>query len=91
PARRSRAIASRRTIPASSRACGSTSRSRTAPSVRALEAALDALEADHDFLLAGNVFTPELIDTWIGYKREHEIKPLAQRPHPFEFELYYGV
>ncbi|MDJ0336773.1 type I glutamate--ammonia ligase [Cryobacterium sp. PH31-O1] len=56
-----------------------------------LEEALQALEADHDFLLAGNVFTPELIETWIQYKRENEIKPLAQRPHPFEFELYYGV
>jgi glutamine synthetase len=55
-----------------------------------LEEALQALEADHDFLLAGNVFTPELIETWIDYKREKEIKPLAQRPHPFEFELYYG-
>jgi glutamine synthetase len=56
-----------------------------------LGAALEALEADHEFLLAGNVFTPELIETWIQYKRENEIKPLAQRPHPFEFELYYGV
>ena len=56
-----------------------------------LEHALQALEADHDFLLAGNVFTPELIETWIEYKRENEIKPLALRPHPFEFELYYGV
>jgi len=53
--------------------------------------ALDALEADHDFLTAGNVFTPELIETWIDYKREKEIKPLAQRPHPFEYELYFGV
>ncbi|HEY9424936.1 MAG TPA: type I glutamate--ammonia ligase, partial [Microterricola sp.] len=56
-----------------------------------LEEALDALEADHDFLLQGNVFTPELIETWLDYKREKEIKPLQQRPHPFEFELYYGV
>jgi glutamine synthetase len=56
-----------------------------------LEGALQALEADHEFLLQGNVFTRELIETWIDYKREHEIKPLAQRPHPFEFELYYGV
>ena len=56
-----------------------------------LDAVLDALEADHDFLTAGGVFTPELIETWIDYKREKEIKPLAQRPHPFEFELYYGV
>jgi glutamine synthetase len=56
-----------------------------------LEGALQALEADHEFLLQGNVFTRELIETWIDFKREHEIKPLAQRPHPFEFELYYGV
>ncbi|HET6673396.1 MAG TPA: type I glutamate--ammonia ligase [Agromyces sp.] len=56
-----------------------------------LDAALDALEADHDFLLDGGVFTKELIETWIDYKREKELKPLAQRPHPFEFELYYGV
>ena len=53
--------------------------------------ALDALEADHEFLLQGNVFTIDLIENWINYKRENEIKPLQQRPHPFEFELYYGV
>ena len=52
---------------------------------------LDALEADHDYLTAGNVFTPEVIETWLDYKREKEIKPLAARPHPFEYELYYGV
>ena len=56
-----------------------------------LDAVLDALEADHDYLTAGNVFTPEVIETWIDYKREKEIKPLAARPHPFEYELYYGV
>lgn len=56
-----------------------------------LGAALEALEADHDFLLEGGVFTRELIDTWIDYKRECELKPLALRPHPYEFELYYGV
>ena len=56
-----------------------------------LEEALQALEADHEFLLEGNVFTPELIETWIAYKREAEILPLAQRPHPYEFELYYGA
>jgi glutamine synthetase len=56
-----------------------------------LDAALIALEQDHEFLLAGGVFTKDLIETWIHYKRENEIKPLAQRPHPFEFELYYGV
>src|SRR6476620_574755 len=56
-----------------------------------LDAVLDALEADHDYLTAGNVFTPEVIETWIEYKREKEIKPLAARPHPFEYELYFGV
>ena len=43
------------------------------------------------FLLEGGVFTEDLINTWIDYKREHEITPLALRPHPHEFELYYGV
>ncbi|GAA2524327.1 type I glutamate--ammonia ligase [Microbacterium mitrae] len=52
---------------------------------------LEALRADHQFLLEGGVFTEELIETWINYKIENEIKPMAQRPHPFEFELYYGV
>ena len=52
---------------------------------------LDALAADHAFLTKGGVFTEELIETWINYKIENEIKPMAQRPHPFEFELYYGV
>jgi glutamine synthetase len=56
-----------------------------------LEEALRALEEDHEFLLAGDVFTEDLIQTWIDYKREHEILPLSIRPNPFEFELYYGV
>ena len=56
-----------------------------------LEEVLQALEADHDYLLQGDVFTKDLIETWIDYKREKEIKPFAQRPHPYEFELYYGV
>jgi glutamine synthetase len=56
-----------------------------------LEEVLKALEADHEYLLAGDVFTKDLIETWIDYKREKEIKQFAQRPHPFEFELYYGV
>jgi glutamine synthetase len=56
-----------------------------------LEEVLKALEADHDYLLQGDVFTKDLIETWIDYKREKEIKPFAQRPHPYEFELYYGV
>lgn len=52
---------------------------------------LEELRKDHAFLLEGGVFTQELIDTWIEYKYENEIIPMAQRPHPFEFELYYGV
>jgi len=56
-----------------------------------LEEALEALEADHQFLLEGGVFTEELIQTWIELKRETEIAPMALRPHPYEFELYYGV
>jgi len=55
------------------------------------EEALAALEADHDFLLEGGVFTQDLIDTWITYKREKELAPFAQRPHPYEYELYFGV
>jgi glutamine synthetase len=56
-----------------------------------LELVLQALEADHDYLLAGDVFTKDLIETWIDYKRTKEIQPIALRPHPYEFELYYGV
>ncbi|MBI1723496.1 MAG: type I glutamate--ammonia ligase, partial [Gemmatimonadetes bacterium] len=52
---------------------------------------LAALEADHDFLLKGDVFTPDLIETWIEYKREKEVKPMALRPHPYEFFLYYDA
>ncbi|WP_113717523.1 type I glutamate--ammonia ligase [Arthrobacter dokdonensis] len=55
-----------------------------------LEEALTALENDNEFLQAGGVFTQDLIDTWIEYKREYEIKPLQLRPNPYEFELYYG-
>ncbi|OKL50027.1 type I glutamate--ammonia ligase [Boudabousia marimammalium] len=56
-----------------------------------LDAALEALEADHDFLTEGDVFTPDLIETWVSYKREKEIAPMRQYPHPYEFELYYNL
>ncbi|MFE7192463.1 type I glutamate--ammonia ligase [Kitasatospora sp. NPDC057541] len=56
-----------------------------------LPAVLEALEADHEYLLAGNVFTPDLIETWIDFKRTQEIAPIALRPHPHEFELYYDL
>jgi len=56
-----------------------------------LEESLGALEKDQKFLLQGNVFTQDLIDTWISYKRENEIDPLRLRPHPYEFYLYYDL
>ncbi|GAB3862930.1 type I glutamate--ammonia ligase [Nocardioides maradonensis] len=56
-----------------------------------LGAVLEALEADHDFLTKGDVFTPDLIETWVDYKRTHEIAPVQLRPHPHEFELYYDI
>ena len=56
-----------------------------------LDAVMDHLEADHAFLTEGNVFTPDLIETWIEYKRQQEILPVQQRPHPHEFELYYDI
>jgi len=58
---------------------------------RSLESALDALRADHDFLLRGDVFTPDVIDTWIWYKQTAEIEAVRIRPHPHEFTLYYDV
>lgn len=62
------------------------------PSVPAsLEAALDALEADHEFLLTGGVFTKGLIEDWIAYKRVHEVDAVRLRPHPYEFHLYYDI
>ncbi len=52
---------------------------------------LQALEADHEFLLKGDVFTTDLIETWISYKRERELEPVSLRPHPYEFHLYYDI
>lgn len=56
-----------------------------------LSAVLDALEADHDYLWAGGVFTEELIETYIHYKRINEFDAVRLRPHPHEFVMYYGV
>ena len=52
---------------------------------------LEALEKDHDFLLKGGVFTEDLIETWIDYKRERELDPVQIRPHPYEFFLYHDI
>jgi glutamine synthetase len=54
-----------------------------------LEEALAALEADHDFLMKGDVFTSDVIEKWIEYKRDAEVNPTKMRPHPYEFFLYF--
>jgi glutamine synthetase len=56
-----------------------------------LEEALGGLESDHEFLLEGGVFTQDVIDHWIDYKRVHEVDELRLRPHPYEFHLYYDL
>ena len=56
-----------------------------------LDKALDALEADHDFLLEGGVFTDDVIEHWVEYKRVHEVDEIRLRPHPYEFALYYDI
>jgi glutamine synthetase len=56
-----------------------------------LDAALTALENDHEYLLKGDVFTQDAIDTWIEYKRKREVDPVRMRPHPYEFMLYYDI
>lgn len=56
-----------------------------------LEDVLNALEDDHDFLLKGDVFTKDVIETWIDYKRSREVDPMRLRPHPHEFALYFDI
>jgi len=53
--------------------------------------AMDALEDDHKFLMEGNVFTRDLIDMWVAYKRINEIDAIRLRPHPWEYYLYYDI
>jgi glutamine synthetase len=62
---------------------------RTVPG--SLEESLNALEKDHKFLLEGGVFTQDVIDVWIEYKREKEIDAVRLRPHPYEFYLYFDI
>ena len=59
--------------------------------VAKLNEALEALEADHDFLLKGGVFTEDLLEAYITYKYEEEVGPVSLRPHPYEFLLYYNA
>jgi len=56
-----------------------------------LEGALNALENDHEFLSKGDVFTQDVIETWLEYKRGKEIDPVRLRPHPYEFKLYFDI
>ena len=56
-----------------------------------LDAAMAALEADHDFLLEGGVFTEDLLEVWIQYKKEREIDAIRLRPHPYEYHLYFDL
>ncbi len=53
--------------------------------------ALDALEEDYEYLLKGDVFTQDVLDTWIDYKRENEVDAVNMRPHPYEFFLYHDI
>jgi glutamine synthetase len=56
-----------------------------------LEASLAALEEDQEYLRAGDVFTADVIDTWIAFKRTHEVDAIRLRPHPYEFVLYFDI
>lgn len=53
--------------------------------------ALDALEDDHEYLLKGDVFTEDVLDVWLDYKRENEVDAINMRPHPYEFYLYHDI
>ena len=56
-----------------------------------LEEVLDALEGDYEFLLRGGVFTEDLIETWLDYKRTNDVDAIRLRPHPHEFSLYFDA
>ena len=65
---------------------------RQVPSLpSSLDGALQALERDHEFLTRQDVFTEEVIETWMDYKMQNEVDAVRQRPHPYEFALYYDI
>jgi glutamine synthetase len=65
---------------------------KAVPSMPAsLDEALNCLETDYEFLLKGDVFTEELLETFITYKRRNEAEAVRLRPHPYEFALYYDI
>ena len=78
-----------------STATSTTSRPRSWPRCRRCRARSTRCStrwrADHEYLLAGGVFTPDVIETWVEYKRENEVDALRLRPHPWEFYLYYDI
>lgn len=65
--------------------------SRVPKAPGSLEEALTNLEKDHEFLLQGDVFTRDVIETWVAYKREKEADAVRLRPHPYEFALYFDI
>ena len=56
-----------------------------------LEEVLDALEADHEFLLKGNVFSEDVVESYVSWKRREEVEELRVRPHPYEYHMYFDV
>ncbi len=56
-----------------------------------LDESLDSLERDNSFLFKGDVFTKDVVETWLDYKRANEVEPMRLRPHPYEFALYYDI
>jgi glutamine synthetase len=62
---------------------------KTVPS--SLDEALNALEKDYAYLLKGDVFTPDVIEVWLEYKRTREVDALRLRPHPYEFYMYFDI
>lgn len=58
---------------------------------KSLEGALEALRKDHEYLLKGDVFTEDVIQTWIDFKLTREVAEVQLRPHPYEFSLYYDI
>jgi glutamine synthetase len=66
-------------------------RSRIKPLPSSLNEALHALETDHVFLTSGGVFTEEMLDQWVDFKRQQEYYAVRNRPHPYEMSLYFDV
>jgi glutamine synthetase len=66
-------------------------RAKVAKTPGSLDEVLDALEKDHAFLLKGDVFTKDVIETWVNYKRLKEVDAIRLRPHPWEFALYFDI